>query len=91
MLKDGILYKRNFHGIYLQCLEKEEAQNILEEFHNKVELTMHQATLEHIRYFVSVIMIVVKLSSSLEYTSSPRPEWGLLRQTDSNFRVKFYI
>ena len=35
MLHDRKLYKRNYEGIYLKCLGREEAKEVLEKFHDK--------------------------------------------------------
>ena len=35
MLHDRKLYKRNYKGIYLKCLGRDEAKEVLENFHNK--------------------------------------------------------
>ena len=49
MLKGGHLYKKNYEGIYLKCLNCNEAKYVLTQFHDKygtghglVEATMHQ-------------------------------------------------
>ena len=35
MLQGAVLYKQNHEGIYLRCVGKDEARNILEHFHDK--------------------------------------------------------
>ena len=35
MFQGIVLYKQNHEGIYLRCVRKEEARNILEHFHDK--------------------------------------------------------
>lgn len=35
MIKDSTLYRNNYEGIYLQCLDHQEACNMIEEFHEK--------------------------------------------------------
>lgn len=35
MLKKGILYRRNYQGIYLRCITPEEARQIIDYFHEK--------------------------------------------------------
>lgn len=35
MIKDLTLYRKNYEGIYLQCLDHQEAHNMIEDFHGK--------------------------------------------------------
>ena len=35
MLHDRKLYKRNYEGIYLKCLGREEVKQVLEQFHDR--------------------------------------------------------
>ena len=35
MLKGGHLYRRNYEGLYLKCLNHDEAADILKQFHDK--------------------------------------------------------
>jgi len=35
MLKKGILYRRNYQGIYLKCITQEDAHQIINNFHEK--------------------------------------------------------
>lgn len=35
MLKGGPLYRRNYEGVYLCCLDQQEAKNAMDEFHGK--------------------------------------------------------
>ena len=35
MLQDRKLYKRNYEGIYLKCLRREEAKEVLEQYNDK--------------------------------------------------------
>lgn len=44
MLQGAVLYKKNHDGIYLRCVEKEEAKQILEQFHRKYG-TSHRSSL----------------------------------------------
>lgn len=41
MIREGVLSKRNYHNLYLRCLEEEEAKQILKEFHLKEGGTGH--------------------------------------------------
>ena len=49
MLKGGHLYSKNYEGIYLKCLNCDEAKDFLTQFHDKydtrhgsAEATVHQ-------------------------------------------------
>lgn len=35
MLKGGLLYRNNFEGMYLRCLDQQEAKHVITEFHGK--------------------------------------------------------
>lgn len=43
MIKDSILYHINYEGIYFRCLDRQQAQNMIKEFHGKYG-TCHGST-----------------------------------------------
>lgn len=80
MLKDGVLYKINYHGIYLRCLEKEEAHKVLEEFHNREGGTSHTSgnALAHqilrVGYYWSFLSEMHITMQRLVMIAKPQPE-----------------
>lgn len=45
MIKAGKLFRKNYEGIYLRCLEKDQAKEVLKQFHYQEGGTGHASTM----------------------------------------------